>query len=120
MVKRGPKNPKRRKVKQELSLSEIIEMAIAEKKLRVVHRGDKIIFEVYGEKIGETTREEFRETYLKKVRETGKTLVDLVRECYHAETDPELKAEAADLLAHISEHPEVGGYPVKPDPARPN
>lgn len=113
------KNPSRRKATPGLSLPGIIGMALAEKKLRVFPRGDKLIIEIYGEEV-ETSREEFREVYLRKVRETGKTFVDLVREYYHAATDPELKADAADLLAQLAEHPEVGGSPVKLDPAKPN
>ena len=113
------KNPGRRKAKPKPSLSEIISMAIAEKKFRAFSRGEKVILEIYGVEF-ETTREEMLETYQRKVRETGKTLVDWVREFYNAATDPELKVEAADLLAQLAEHPEAGGCPVKPDPARPN
>jgi hypothetical protein len=113
------KNPRRRKTKPELSLSEIIGMALVEKKLRVFPRGDKLIIEIYGEEV-ETTREEFREVYLQKVRETGKTLVDLVQECYHREIDPEMKEEFATILADIAEHPEVGGVAIVHDPTRPN
>ncbi len=113
------KNPRQRKAKPELSLSEIFGMALDEKKLRMFRRGDKIIFEIYGEEI-ETTHEEFRGVYLQKVRETGKTLVDLVRECYYGETDPEMKEEFATILADIAEHPEVGGVAIRHEPTRPN
>ncbi len=118
-MKKGRTMAKKRKSVKGAAKFTHEDVAAVLKEAKVIRRDGRVFLVVAGEEI-EVDREEIREAYQRKVMETGKTLVDLVRECYHAETDPGLKAEVADILAQLSEYPEVGGFHVKPDPARPN
>lgn len=108
MTKNDRKNPRRRKAKPEISLSEIISMAIAENKLRAFPRGEKVIIEIYGVKF-ETTREEMRASMQHMIRKTGKTPLDIIVEIMKDGSDPETSKEAAELYWDVCDAPEMGG-----------